>query len=66
MIAKVNMYIHLKFGENFTMNMGDNMARSLFSLFLSLLLFFSLNPSISKTIKATGLKLCTQVGPIMQ
>ena len=48
----VNMYDYLKFGENWTTNMGD-MAKSLFlRFFLSLLsfLFFSLNPSISKTV----------------
>ena len=67
MIAKVNMYVHLKFGENWITNMGD-MAKSLFlqfflSLSLSLLfLFFSLNPCISKTVRGTGLKFCTQVG----
>ena len=63
-IAKVNMYVHLKFGYNWTTNMGD-MAKSPFhQFFLSLLsfLFFSLNPSISKTVKGTGLKFCTQVG----
>ena len=68
-LAKVNMYVHLKFGENWTTNMGD-MAKSLFlqfffflSLSLSFLfLFFSLNPCISKTVRGTGLKFCTQVG----
>ena len=33
MIAKVNMYVHLKVGENWTTNMGD-MAKSLFLQFL--------------------------------
>ena len=67
MIAKVNIYVHLNFGENWTTNMGD-MAKSLFLqfffFFLSLLssfLFFSLNPCISKTVRGTGLKFCTQV-----
>ena len=60
------MYVHLKFGENWTTNLGD-MAKSLFLqfFFLSLLssfLFFSLNPYISKTIRGRGLKFCTQVG----
>ena len=58
------MYVHLKFGENWTTNMGD-MAKSLFlQFFLSSLsfLFFSLNPYISKTVRGTGLKFCTQVG----
>ena len=44
--------------------MGD-MAKSPFlQFFLSLLLFlfFSLNPCISKTVRGTGLKFCTQVG----
>ena len=47
----------------FGMNMGD-MAKSPFhQFFLSLLfLFFSLNPSTSKTIRGTGQKFCTQVG----
>ena len=60
------MYVHLKVGENWTTNMGD-MAKSLFPqfFFLSLslsFLFFSLNPCISKTVRDTGLKFCTQVG----
>ena len=39
------------------------MAKSPFLQFLlSLFLFFSLNPSISKTVRGTGLKFCTQVG----
>ena len=39
------------------------MAKSLFlPFFLSLLLFFSFNPCISKTVRDTGLKFCTQVG----
>ena len=44
-----NMYVYLKFGENWTANMGD-MEKIPFVQFLllSLLLFFSLNPSISK------------------
>ena len=64
MIAKVNMYVYQKFGENWTTNMGD-MAKSLFlQLFflLSVFSFFSLNPSISKAVRDTGLKFCTQVG----
>ena len=63
MIAKVNMYVHLKFSENWTINMGD-MAKSLilqFFLSLLLFLFFSLNPSISNTVRGTGLKFCTHV-----
>ena len=44
------------FGLNWTINMGD-MAKSPFLQFL--LLF---NPSISKTVRGTGLKFCTQVG----
>ena len=62
-IAKVNMYVQLNFGENWTTNMGD-MAKSLFlQFFLSLLpfLFFRLNPCISKTVRDTGLNFCTQV-----
>ena len=40
-----------------------DMAKSLFlPFFLSLLSFFSFNPSISKTVRYTGLKFCTQVG----
>ena len=62
MITEVNLYVYLKFGWNWTANMGD-MAKSLFlQFFLSLFLFFSLNPSISKTIRGTDLKFCTQVG----
>ena len=63
MIAKVNMYVNLKFGKHWTTNMGD-MAKSLFPQFFLLLLFlfFSLNPCISKTIRGKSLKFCTQVG----
>ena len=59
-IAEVNMHVYLKFGENWTTNMGD-MPKSPFLLFF-LLLSFSLNPSISKTVRDAGLKFCTQVG----
>ena len=56
------MYVYLKFGEKWTTNIGD-MAKSPFLQFLSSLsLFFSLNPSISKSVRGTGLKFCTQVG----
>ena len=60
------MYVYLIFGENWTTNVGD-MAKSQFLQFflssLSLsLFFFSLNPSISKTVRGKGLKFCTQVG----
>ena len=58
------MYVYLKFGENWTTDMGD-MAKNPFLQFLlslSLSLFFSLNLSISKTVRGTGLKFCTQVG----
>ena len=64
MITKVNMYVYQKFGLNLTINMGD-MAKSPFLQFfflLSLFFFFSLNPSISKTVRGTCLKFCTQVG----
>ena len=66
MIAKVNMYVNLKVGENWTTNMGD-MVKSLFLQFFflslfSLFLFFSLNPRISKTVRGAGLKFCTPVG----
>ena len=65
MIAKVNIYEYLKFSENWTTNMGD-IAKSLFlQFFLSLslsFLFFSLNPSISKTVRGIGLIFCTEVG----
>ena len=59
------MYVHLKFGYNWTTNMGD-MAKSPFLQFFFLLsllsfLFFRLNPCISKTVRCTGLKFCTQV-----
>ena len=54
------MYVYLKFGENWTTNMGD-MAKSLYLQFLSFL-FFSLNPSISKTVRDTGLTFYTEVG----
>ena len=62
MIVMVNMYVYLTFGENLTTNMGD-MAKSLFLRFFLLLLFFSLNPSISRTV--TGIyrsEICIQVG----
>ena len=57
------MYAYLKFGESWNTNMGD-MAKSPFLQFFLLLLsfFFSFNPSISKTVRGTGLKFCTQVG----
>ena len=56
------MYVHLKFGYNWITNMGDT-AKSPFLQFflLSLFLFFSLNPCISKTVRGKGLKCCTQV-----
>ena len=61
----VNMYDYLIFGENWTTNMGD-MAKSLFlRFFLSflLVLFFSLNPSISKTVRGIyRSEICIQVG----
>ena len=44
--------------------MGDmvkNPFLQLFFLSLSLFLFLSLNPSISKTVKGTGLEVFTQV-----
>ena len=41
--------------------MGD-MAKSPFLQLLSLFLFFSLNPCISKTVRGTDLNFCTQVG----
>ena len=56
------MYVYLQFGENWTTDMGD-MAKSLFFQFL-LFSFFSLNPSISKTIRGTHLTFCTQVGSV--
>ena len=46
---------------NWTINMGD-MAKSPFLQFILLSLFFSLNPSISKTVRGTCLKYGTQVG----
>ena len=55
---------YVNFGLNWTINIGD-MAKSPFLQFflsLSLLFFFSLNPSISKTVRDTGLKFCTKVG----
>ena len=58
------MYVYQKFGLNWTINMGD-MAKSLFLQFFLLSLvsfFFSLNPSISKIVRGTGLIICTQVG----
>ena len=56
------MYVYLKFGENWTTNMGDMPKSSFLQFLLSLLtLFFSLNPSISNTIRGAGLKFCTQV-----
>ena len=62
MIAMVNMYDYLKFGENWTTNVGD-MAKSLFLRFFLSLLFFSLNPSISKTVRGIyRSEICIQVG----
>ena len=56
------MYVHLKFGYNWTINLGD-MAKSPFLQFFFLsFLFFRLNPCISKTVRATGLKFCKHVG----
>ena len=63
-LAEVNMYVYLKFGEKWTANMGD-MAKSLFLQFFllsSLPLLFILNPSISKPVRGTGLKFGIQVG----
>ena len=58
------MYIYLNFGKKGTTNMQD-MAKSPFlQFFLSSSLFFSLNPSISKTVRGTGLQFCTQVGSV--
>ena len=58
----VNMYDYLKFGENWTTNMGD-MAKRLFLRFVLSFLFFSLNPSISKTVKGIyRSEICIQVG----
>ena len=57
------MYVYLKFGENWTTNMGD-MAKSQF--FLSSFLFFSLNPSISKAACLMAAKQCrkpSRLGP---
>ena len=51
----------LKISENLTPNMGDIAKSPFLQFFLSLSLFFSLNHSISKTIRGTGLKFCTQV-----
>ena len=58
----VNMYDYLKFGENWTTNMGD-MAKRLFLRFFLSFLFFSLNPSISKTVRGIyRSEICIQVG----
>ena len=57
MVAKVNMYVYLEFGENWTTNTGDR-TKSLFVQLLFLLSsfsFFSLNPSISTTVRGKGL-----------
>ena len=54
-----------KFGLNWTINMGDMSKSPFLQFLLSLslsLFFFSLNLSISKTVRGTGLKFCTQVG----
>ena len=40
--------------------MGDMPKSPFLQFFLSL--FFSLNPSISKTVRGAGLKFCAQVG----
>ena len=56
------MYVYLKFGENWTTNMEDMAKTQFLQLFFLSFFFFSLNPSISKTVKGTGLKFCTQVG----
>ena len=46
------MYVYVMFGENYTTNMGDMAKTPFFQFFLLLLslFFFSLNPSISKTV----------------
>ena len=62
MIAKVNIYTNLKFGLNWTTNMGDMAKGPFLQFFLSLSLFFSLNPSISIAVRGTDLNFCTQVG----
>ena len=58
------MYVHLKFGYNWTTKMGDIAKSPFLEFFLlpSSFLFFSLNPCISKTVRDTGLNFCTQVG----
>ena len=64
MVAMGNIHVYLKYGKDCITNKGD-ITKSLFSLFLLLLmlsLLFSLEPCISKTIKSSNLKLCTQVG----
>ena len=65
MIAMVNIYDYLKIGENWTTNMGDIAKRLFLQFFLSFLsfLFFSLNPSISKTVRGIyRSEICIQVG----
>ena len=54
------MYVYLNFSENWTTNMG-NMQKSPFLQLFFLSFFFSLNPSISKTVRGAGVKFCTQV-----
>ena len=58
-----NIHVHLKYGKNCITNKGD-ITKSSFSQFfcLLLLLLFSLQPCISKTVNSSNLKLCTQVG----
>ena len=60
------MSVHLEFSETWTTNMGDMAKTPFLQFFLSLLssssLFFSLNPSISTSVRGTGLKSGTQVG----
>ena len=58
MIAKVNMYVYLKFGKNWTANMGD-IAKGLSLILLALVFVLQFEPI---TVRGTGLKFCTQVG----
>ena len=55
-----NMYIYQKFCLNWNINMGDDLWQKVH--FYQFFLFFSLNPSTSKSVRGTGLKFCTQVG----
>ena len=55
------MYVHLKFGEELDHKHRRYGKKSISPILVVVVLFFSLNPCILKTVRGTGLKFCTQV-----